>query len=266
MNNKRVITLFFILIILSLAVYYRKKIPYLLVQQYSKIKNAPLYELIYSLNYENIEIDKIPQELKDKMYIFNFDKSFIKNDFNEKKFIKHIVDSIKHPKFNNTNINVLELLKTKVKYYFTAHTDIEWNLITNDGYQVWCLFENNNKNNAGNMFYLYNEYLYNKYKDDYYSICIKNNKVIVHKNCKYDLIKLNILEEFDKDWFIKNTKVYYLNINPGQCVVFDKRLCHMSDIRGKTRYAVNFRVTHGDVHFDNNTCGFVKDKRVIFKQ
>ena len=61
MNNKRVITLFFILIILSLAVYYRKKIPYLLVQQYSKIKNAPLYELIYSLNYENIEIDKIPQ-------------------------------------------------------------------------------------------------------------------------------------------------------------------------------------------------------------
>ena len=32
--------------------------------------------------------------------------------------------------------------------------------------------------------------------------------------------------------YLKNTKIYYLNINEREFVVFKKNMCHMTDIRG----------------------------------
>ena len=50
----------------------------------------------------------------------------------------------------------------------------------NDGYQVWSLIKN--KNDRGNIFIIYNEYIYNKYKNIHY-ILKKRNEIIVKKNC-----------------------------------------------------------------------------------
>lgn len=220
--------------------------------------NKGMYKIIYN----------IPDVLQDKIHIFNIKTDYDNhNKINKNVLIKKIFNSINNDRYVTKNINVIDYLDYKSKYSFGPHTDMEWNVIKNDGYQAWILIKNQNQNNHGNMFIVYNEFLFNKYKNIYYSLFEKNGKIIVAMNCKYSYIKNEILEVFDIDWFIKNTQLFYLDFNDGDCMVFNKHICHMSDIRGNNmRYAINFRVVIDDVKYDNNSCGYVSNKNSVYEQ
>ena len=264
--SKNIILVIFIITIYKII----NKISFKVYNLISKNKNEEIYKIIYSMKYTNININNIPSVLKDKMSIYNIkniDENTINTTCKKSKIIEKILNSIDSSRYVTKNINVIDYLDSKAKYYFSPHTDIEWNLIKNNGYQVWFLLNNDNKNNYGNMFIIYNEYLFNKYKSIYYYLIAKNGKIHVALNCKYNMIKYDILEVLDVDWFIQNTQLFYLDLNKNDCLVFNKNLCHMSDIRGcNTRYAINFRVVINDVDYHKNSCGYVTNKSVVYEQ
>lgn len=267
LNNKT-----YIILIIIIILFYHSgiidKINFKIYNIYMKYYNQDIYKIIYNMKYTNININNIPNVLKDKISIFNIETDFNKNKkINKNILIKKIFNSIDSKRYVTKNIKIIDYLDNKSKYYFSPHTDIEWNLIKNDGYQVWILLNNNNKNNYGNMFIVYNEYLYNKYKNIYYNLFVKNGKINVSLNCKYNVFQNDYIEDFEIDWFIKNTQLFYLDFNEGDCLVFNKNICHMSDIRGNnSRHAINFRVVIDDVNYDHNSCGYVKDKSIVYEQ
>ena len=243
---------------------------FIIWNKYINNNNHTIIDFISNMDYIKINKNYIPEILKNKLNIINVHTDYY-NNYNDKKIlVNKILDKIKNKKLSYpvNKINIIDYLDYKTKYYFSPHTDIEWNLIDNDGYQVWYLIKNNNANNKGNMFIIYNEYLYNKYKNIYYSLNIDNKKILVLKNCRNILKKNNIiLETLDIDWFKKNTKIFYLDFKPGDCLIFNKNLLHMSDNRGnKTRHAINFRVIKNKLKIKNNNCGFIKDKNIFYKQ
>tara|TARA_B110000285_G_C14768769_1_gene443020 strand:- start:16 stop:486 length:471 start_codon:yes stop_codon:yes gene_type:complete len=144
--------------------------------------------MILNMKHTNIDINNIPDNLKDKIEIINIKNNTYVSS-NKKQFITNIMNNMNDSKLFNNKLKDLtfsDFLDYKLMYSFGPHTDIEWNAIENDGYQVWCLLKNNHPNNYGNMFIIYNEYLFNKYtaKDIYYNLNIENNKITISKNCK----------------------------------------------------------------------------------
>jgi len=274
MNIKKIVFLFIIIIIIIILVYKNINLVGInnLVRQALYINNG-MYKIIYSMKYINININNIPYVLKDKIDIINVKTGFNNKKINKINLIKKVIDSIDSLRYNTTNINVIDYLDTKTKYYFSPHTDTEWNLIKNDGYQVWLFLKNNNKNNYGNMFIVYNKYLFDKYKNEYYYLLERNGKIFVYKNCKYtDFTNIfskdsYLLEILEIDWFIQNTQLFYLDFKENDCLILNKNICHMSDIRGSNnRYAVNFRVVIDDIKYHNNSCGYVNNKNIIYSQ
>jgi hypothetical protein len=235
-----------------------------------KYINKQIFNMILNMKHTNIDINNIPDNLKDKIEIINIKNNTYVSS-NKKQFITNIMNNMNDSKlFNNKlkDLTFIDFLDYKLKYSFGPHTDIEWNAIENDGYQVWCLLKNNHPNNYGNMFIIYNEYLFNKYtaKDIYYNLNIENNKITISKNCKLKKQKIK-LEELDIDVFKKNTQIYYLNLTKGDCFIFNKQICHMSDPRVSDREAVNFRVIIDGIklkadYTDIFSCGFLKYKPI----
>ena len=268
-----------ILILIILLINYKKKINVILEDTifnlYNKIakhSTKKIFDLIYQMNYENIDINNIPKNLKDKINILQLNNFHNKEINNREVLIKKIVDKVKlnpYPFFQTKNIRVLDFLDYKSAYHWGPHNDIEWNLVDNEGYQVWFLLKNDCPNNYGNIFLIYNDYIFNKYKNNiFYQLTIENNKIVLYKNCKNSYFfrkKEDILEIFSIDWFLKNTYLYYLNIQPNQFLVFNRNICHMTDIRNaKKRHAINFRLMINDIIYRKNNCGFVKNKVIEF--
>ena len=254
----------FIIIIVIYVILNFNYIIHTLYNIFLKKKNIKIYEIIYSMKYINIDINNIPNILGDKIGIYNIKN--IVNIKDKKELISKILNKLDKKRFQTKNINVIDYLDFKTRYAYLPHTDIEWNLIENNGYQVWYLVKNDNEHNFGNMFILYNDYIFNKYKNISYTIRCKNNKIEVCKNCKYES-KSEILEVLSIEWFKKNTQLFYLNLNQGDCLIFNKNICHMSDIRGnKVRHSINFRVVIDNINYQNCKCGFILNKTPIFKQ
>lgn len=230
-----------------------------------KYKLKETWNFINSMNYKIIsKRSDIPFNLRNKILII---KNNVKYDPKNKiTFIKDIFKSIKYSnsQFKIDNTYIVDFLDYKDKYYFGPHTDIEWNAIENPGFQVWSLIKN--KHNRGNIFIIYNPYLYKKYKNIGYYLKKKKNNIIVEKNCKFSEIISYGLETIPIDKFIKETELYYINIPPGYSLLFDKDICHISDqINNENRYAINFRVIYNKIKFKKNNFGYVNNKNQIFK-
>ena len=236
-------------------------------QTYDKI-----IDVITKSKYKKISRNNIPKNLKKKIII---KKLKIKN-YNKKNVIKKITQNLRNTRFKSNNITVVDYLDFHSKYYFAPHTDIEWRAFMNSGYQVWFLRENKNKNNHGNMFILDNKYINKKYSKKPYKLNLIGKKVYIFKN-NYDqnlnlvmrkllpkivgsnkIYNKNLMEVKNLKWFLKNTKIYYLDIKEGEYIAFDKNICHMSDIRGEKRRAINFRVLNGKKKEKKKHDGYLK--------
>lgn len=151
-----------------------------------------------------------------------------------------------------------DLLTSKGGYFPQIHSDIEWNCVLNDGFQVWHLVENRNEDKRGNMFLLHNERIHQKYSDVALNIVFddKSDMVCVTMNSmdnyegrtgKIDgtLNESRVLERMSPDEFVRTTQKFYLDMEPGQTLLMAKNVLHMSEYRddsSKRRRAVNFRV------------------------
>ena len=239
----------------------------------NKKKYDKIIDIIMNSNFEKIDIKNIPECLKDKIII---NKVKIKN-YSKKNVVTSILKKMKNTKFSNSNITIIDYLEYYSKYYIPPHTDIEWRAVDNTGYQVWYLKKNKNNNNRGNIFILVNDYIDKKYAKEPYSLNLINNNVYLFKNnvehVKNDMLKkifnkkvpeTNLLEKFTLKWFIKNTKIYYLNIKEGDFIAFDKNTCHMSDICGSKRHSINFRVIDGKIKIKKKNDGFIKNNDFFY--
>ena len=212
-------------------------------------------------------MDNIPNELKPYIRCINIPNIQTDSNFILNEFIKVHSDL----QYASNKLVIFDRLEQPGSYFPSAHTDIEWNKITNFGFQIWSLIQNNNNNNIGNMYLLYNPYLWEKYKNTSINLRIYKNKIAVVKNCKFSeclrYIKSDyILELIPIPEFIKNTKKYYLDFKSGDSILFKKNVLHMSDYRDTTtkRQAFNFRVAikeNNKINISDSNCGYVNDKK-----
>ena len=235
-----------------------------------RLAHRDLHTLVLSLPHTPITRETIPDHMKDKILIVSLRHHprrpvhIIKDTFAELR-------RIKHPDFVSERCCVLDYLDTRSPYSFSAHTDTEWNALQNSGFQAWYLLENAHPNNLGNMFFIDNAYLYNKYslRGIYYSLSKKGDHVVVSMNrpwlatfskCPYELERLPLRT------FMQMSTVYYLDVDVGDCVLFDRGLCHMTDTRFQGRYAINFRILHGHTPMLRKTqCGYIANTSVVYQ-
>jgi hypothetical protein len=256
---------------------------YLLISKHLYyIKSNDMYELLDSLKITNINANNIPSEIKDKIFIFNAGN--IKQLKSKKEKCKKIISELCN-KTNKLECNSIDdfiffdVIDSTGGYFPSLHTDIEWNKIQNDGFNVWSLEYNKNEKKIGNMFLLVNPYLQKKYENT--AIYIRFSKDIIHiyKNCvnasrEYFGLSVDdyLLDTMTKEDFIKTSRMYYLDFKEGDTIVFDKNIMHMSDYRDTShnRKAFNFRVAIKDkdknIVLDDDDCGFslsIKEKKLI---
>lgn len=253
------------LLVIALVILYKAKTT--IYKNYLYYINEDFYKVLDRTETHNVSVNNIPTELKGYITCMNIENiEEVKTDstYILTKFIDHLKVS-ENIKMNIDDLFIFDELNFSGSYFPSAHTDIEWNKIKNDGFQVWSLIEN--KESTGNMFILYNKYLYDKYKDDTIFLRFYKGKIAVVKNC-YDaefLWYINptyIHELITIDDFVKHTKKYYLNFKAGDSILFAKNVIHMSDYRNKKskRKAFNFRVakTNNNQLFISETkCGYV---------
>lgn len=257
-----IITIFIIISIIIFVnrnIFTNKVIYYLQQNNQKEIKDI----ISNKLNFKVIAYNSdIPSYLKDKMIIIQNNIKY--NSKNKVLFIKDILNSIKllGSKFKINNVSIIDFLDYYQTYNLGPHTDIEWNAIENDGYQVWSLI--NNQNPRGNIFFVYNSYLYNKYKDTPYYIDKVKDQILIIENCKFSSLVKKVLEKISVKQFIQDTKIYYINIPNGHTIVFNKNICHMSDtIMTNKRYAINFRIVYNKPKFKKNNCGYIHKKNEV---
>lgn len=234
--------------------------------------NDAIYPFIDSIETNYITRTCIPDSLKHRLHVVNVPG--LKNMKSNMEKCTSIMAAFCEektfgPDVCRDDLVVFDVLSHRGAYFPQMHTDIEWNKITNDGFQVWCLEYNNNKKKIGNMFLFENKYLEEKYATVKYFIRPYDaNNVVVVKHCYISetpmgLIPENILEVMPKELFLKTTTKYYLDFEEGDCMVFDTNFLHMSDFRDKSnnRRSFNFRLaiknSEGDVKLDPNGCGYV---------
>ncbi len=263
-NSLHYLLYFLIIIVLSIILYINRVNIY---KKYAFNINKPFFEIADALETESFTINNIPDELKDYIQCLNIpniqkDSELILNNFIENN---HSLKELKNDLF------IYDALDFSGAYFPSAHTDIEWNKIKNDGFQIWSLIKNDQP--TGNMFIFYNKYLYDKYKHT--AIYLRKYKqkgidyIAVIKNCKYSeflyyINKNYIYELIPVDEFVKQTKKYYLDFKPGDSMLFKKNVIHMSDYRNKTnhRKAFNFRVAikkNKKLIISKSSCGYVND-------
>jgi hypothetical protein len=143
-----------------------------------------------------------------------------------------------------TDINqciIMDLLYTKNSTFGSVHTDIDYDWVLSEAFNVWYLIKNND--DYGNMFLLETDEYDKSYTpcklDDYYKNDDKNISVfknnITRKLLEYGK-KLGTLN-------LENIKPKYLNIKNGECVVMSKHVLHTPDLRRNNNVnAFHFRV------------------------
>ena len=230
-----------------------------------------IHDLVGKMKHTHITRRRVPRHLRDRMLVFKLNEHHPK--VVKATVLPAIMDAIKkhqHPKFPTVDCHVVDYLTTKSPYAFSAHTDTEWNSLSNDGYQVWYLISNKNTENLGNMFIIDCPYLFDKYSKNniFYTLAKENDDVVVSVNRPPLLPRPGCARELERipvGWFVANTTVYYLDFEPGDCLVFDRGLCHMTDTRDRQRYAVNFRVLVGEPRKRDKDCGFLANTGVAYK-
>lgn len=233
-------------------------------------ENIEFFKVVDAMEYNDLTIDDIPPELES--YVFGLNIPNIKKD--PQMILDQFVIHNEYLQQRYDDLFIFDALDFSGTYFPSAHTDIEWNKVKNDGFQVWTLL--NNDEYTGNMFIFFNQYLYDKYDGTGITLRIHDNQVAVLKNClKINLLKRivveNILELIPIDEFIRTTKKYYLDFKSGDTILFAKNVIHMSDYRNLSskRTAFNFRVaikdTNGSnkINISDSNCGYVNDKRLF---
>lgn len=236
--------------------------------------NQDFYPVVNQIPQQNITPYDLPKELRDQVLCMHINN--IKEISQQKNKSDIVLDifckKYEHLRNIQDRLYIFDTLTFAGAYFPTAHTDIEWNKVRNNGFQIWCLVEN--KESIGNMFILYNKYLYEKYKDVSIVLRRRNDKILVVKNCwnaefAFYIDKKYILEEIPVQEFINSTKRFYLDFKPGDCILFLKNTIHMSDHRTSTnnRKAFNFRVaildqnndlsTSNKLNISDEDCGYV---------
>ncbi len=270
------VTLIIILLLILFFLYKNKERVYLYF--YSDLQNKSnlkLHQLLENLNTHPITLNSIPFELRNKIVCFHVDlmNKPSKNITRQQK-INSTLDKLSETnnifKFNKNNLVVMDVVDHPGTYFPSIHSDIEWNSIQNNGFQIWSLEKrHNNSNDFGNMFLYYNKYLFNKYNGIGICIRLENNKILIVKNCILSEIpgliinKNYILESMSISDFMKNTKKYYLKFNEGDCIAFNKNILHCSDYRVKnsSRVSFNYRVViknkNQNIHISKDNCGYV---------
>ena len=222
------------------------------------------------MNMGCITSTDIPTEFKDRIQIIHIPNwNRIRS---RKRRCTAIIDEIRRKQVRpiTSEAVVFDVLEASGSYFPSMHTDTEWNMVLNDGFQVWCLEYNNNViPMLGNMFLVHNEYLRQRYKNTYYYLRQYGDQVYVIKNCTRTenpltgkpLLKY-ILEVIHVDVFVQQTRMFYLDIKPNDCLIFDKDVLHMSDFRDSSlrRKSLNFRVaykTDGELTYSKTSCGYV---------
>ena len=276
MKRNRSLLFSFIIILFCIMLFkmYHLDIKLFIMKHFTYNIQSNMYKLLDTIRIININENNIPFELLDKIYIFN--SGDIKKLKSSKEKCKKILDELCN-KINKLDCRrrndfvLFDAINSKGGYFPSIHTDIEWNKIKNDGFNVWTLEYNNNDKKIGNMFIFYNKYLQQKYKNTGLFIRYKNDKIYIYKSCTQtssEYIGLNIdkylLETMTKEDFINNTRMYYLDFKEGDTIVFDKNIMHMSDYRDKSnkRKSFNFRIAIKDkkknINFiNNNNCGYL---------
>lgn len=162
---------------------------------------------------------------------------------NPDKHLKTLLSGIlPHVHLNNRKLTIedcviVDLLVPKGSYFSSIHTDVEWDIFNkSDGFQVWYLIENDKP--VGNMFILNTNHVKPATNLEFK----KNGKIIQVPN-GYINNNQNIL----LDESIRDDPMYYLDMEPGECLVFCRNLYHLSDFRARnSRSAINFRVVIKD--------------------
>ena len=155
------------------------------------------------------------------------------------KHLKTLLSSIlPHVHLNNRNLTIedcviVDLLVPKGSYFSKIHTDVEWDIFNkSDGFQVWYLIKNDKP--VGNMFILNTNHV----KPATNLRVKKNGQINQEPNGN-----INNNESILLDESIRDDPMYYLDMEPGECLIFGRNLYHLSDFRDvNSRSAINFRV------------------------
>ena len=237
--------------------------------------NASLYPILDSMPRVLITRNSIPYSLQTRMAILNI-PNFERLKCNKQKtevVMQGLCASGVWPATCRSDLVVFNAVYHSGGYFPSIHTDQEWNRITNEGFQVWCLEYNRNASKIGNMFIFENSYLDAKYKNTKYSLRVFGDEIVVFKNClgvstlSGTIKQKFVLDRLSVEFWKATTKMYYLDVEPGDCVVFDNTVAHMSDYRDKTklRKAFNFRVAiknlEKQLHYNKQSCGYVHSTR-----
>lgn len=235
--------------------------------------NKEIYAILDRIPTTDITRTTIPASLRSRMHVINIPNFKELGSAREKCDVvltAFCEDGVGFWKDTcRTDLVVFDVLEHNGAYFPSMHTDIEWNKVSNDGFQVWCLEYNENSSKKGNMFVFENDRLA-KYKDTKYFVRMEDDKILVVGNCLHaeNIIGSGVrqdyvLETMTPEEFIESTKKYYLDFEEGDCMVFDTNLLHMSDYRDASdlRRSFNFRVAlkdeNGDLRLDPKGCGYV---------
>jgi hypothetical protein len=132
------------------------------------------------------------------------------------------------------------------------HTDAEWGIFnSSDGFQIWYLYENDEY--IGNMFLLETEHVLPC--TNLHFGCDDSVELRQHTTITNPITAP--IKTFHRYNDLHHT-VKYLNMRPGECIIFNKNLYHRSDHRiSKYRHAISFRViiadTDGGISVDYST-------------
>ena len=150
-------TYILVTIVFLLCVYayiHRTSIYTKLYMYYTMSTNTRMFEILDSLRLTNIDINNIPFELNE--YIYCVHVPDINNKVNTRDKVVSILNKISQV---NTEVRdrrgdlvVIDVFDLRGSYFPSMHTDMEWNALDNNGFQVWCLESNTHKLNYGNMF------------------------------------------------------------------------------------------------------------------
>ena len=126
------------------------------------------------------------------------------------------------------DIVVIDVIASRGAYFPSIHTDIEWEMYSGAGFQVWMLLENWKE--KGNMFMFESDETYEHGGGASVKVC--NNQLMIKKTLSPEWKQLSI------------RRTLYLAFQCGDLVVFNQNMLHMSDFRinADSRLAINFRV------------------------
>jgi hypothetical protein len=171
-------------------------------------------------------------------------KIFLDYKSNKKKWIKEmLIRSLENINYKRPltikDLVVVDVLDVNGSYFGRFHTDTEWDLFPEaDGFQIWYLVYNKEKNRYGNMFLHTNPKFDHTFSPA--SVKHKNGKIIIEDN-DYSIKRRTTCDNFPLD----KGKFTYLNIHDGDCLIMTKNVLHSSDLRltkPENRLSINLRI------------------------